>query len=92
MLGWLLLGALLTAAVISITVYYLDKDTAKQELKSKNIQKSVVKDIVKNDNVAHVKLDAITVDGDEVEVDIQTDTYDPSEIYEGLVIYTEGGK
>lgn len=37
MLGWLLLGALLTAAVITICVSYLDKKVAKEKLKEKSI-------------------------------------------------------
>lgn len=90
MLGWLLLGAFLTAAVISITVYYLNKDTATQNLKNNNVSKATIKKISKDNNVAHIKLDAITDDGYEVEVDIKTEDYNSSEIYEGLLIYTEG--
>ena len=44
MLGWLLLGALLTAAVITICVSYLDKKVAKEKLKGKSIRKGVVKE------------------------------------------------
>lgn len=88
MLGWLLFGALLTVAVISITVVYLNKDIAEQELKKQNISKGVIKDIIKSGNVTHIKLDAIKEDGNEVEVDIESEDYNSSQIYRGVIIYT----
>ena len=87
MLGWLLLGALLAVAVISITVSYLNTDTAKRELRNHDIQKGVVKEIVKSGSVTHIKLDAIKEDGGEVEVDIETEDYNSSQIRKGVVIY-----
>lgn len=86
MLGWLLLGALLTAAVITICVSYLDKKVAKEKLKEKSIRKGVVKDIVKSGNVTHIKLDAIDTDGNEKEVEFEADEYNSSEIRRGMTI------
>lgn len=86
MLGWLLLGALLTAAVITICVTYLDKRVAKDKLNEKNIRKGVVKDIVKSGSVTHIKLDAIDTDGNEKEVVFETEDYDSSEIRRGMTI------
>lgn len=88
MLGWLLLGALLTAAVITIIVSYLNRDKAEDELRDHNIQKGVVKEIVKSGSITHIKMDALTDDGEEVEVDIEADDYNSSQIYRGAVIYT----
>lgn len=86
MLGWLLLGALFTAAVITICVSYLDKKTAKEKLKEKNIRKGVIKKIVRSENVTHIKLDAIDTAGNEKEVEFEADAYDSSEIREGMLI------
>lgn len=91
MLGLLVrlaVGALLAVAVIEIVVTYLNKDIAQNELRKHNIYKGVVKDIVNSDSVAHIKLDAINEDGEEIEIDIETEEYDSSQIYEGVVIYT----
>lgn len=86
MLGWLLLGALLTAAVITICVTYLDKKVAKDKLKEKCIKKGVVKDIIKSGSVTHIKLDAIDTDGNEQVVEFEADSYNASEIRKGMTI------
>ena len=88
MLGWLLLGAIFAAAVITITVTYLNKAAAKRKLAEKEIWKGSIKEILQSDSVTHIKLDAITDDGSEVEVDFETEDYDSDEIYEGAVIYS----
>lgn len=86
MLGWLLLGALLTAAVITICVSYLDENVAKDKLRDKGIRKGTVKDIIKSENVTHIKLDAIDTDGNEQEVEFEADDYNASEIKKGMTI------
>lgn len=86
MLGWILLGALFAAAVITICVSYLDKKVAKEELKEKGIRKGIVKDIVKSGNVTHIKLDAMDTDGNEQEVEFEADDYNSSEIKKGMTI------
>lgn len=88
MLGWLLLGALFSVAVISITVAYVNKEMAKHVLRNHDIHKGVVKEIVKSGSVTHIKLDAIKEDGEEVEVEIEAEDYNSSQIREGVVIYT----
>lgn len=88
MLGWLLLGALLTAAVVTIVVSYLSRSKAKDELRNRNIQKGVVKSIVRSGSVNHIKMDCLKEDGEEVEVDFEADDYDEDEFYEYAVIYT----
>jgi hypothetical protein len=88
MLGWLLLGALLTATVIIISVSYLDKKVAKEKLKEKNIEKCFVKEIVISESVTHIKLDAIDTEGNEQEVEIEADDYNSSEIRKGMIIVT----
>ncbi|MDD3417058.1 MAG: hypothetical protein PHY47_24195 [Lachnospiraceae bacterium] len=86
MLGWLLLGAILGAAVITICVTYLDKSVAKDKLKAKNIKKGVVKDIVNSSGVTHIKLDAIDEDGNEKQVEFEAQDYNSSEIRKGMTI------
>lgn len=86
MLGWLLLGALLTATVITICVLYLDKKVAKEKLKEKSIRKGVVKDIIKSGCVTHIKIDAIDAYGNEQEVEFEADDYNSSEIKKGMTI------
>lgn len=87
MLGWLLLGALLTVTVITICVSFLNKSIAKQKLREKNIKKGVIKDIVNSGGITHIKLDAISDDGYEKEVEFEVDDYDSSEIRHGTTIY-----
>ena len=86
MLGWLFCGALLTVAVITICVSYLDKNIAKEKLKEKSIRKGIIKDIVKSENVIHIKLDAIDTDGNEKEIEFEAEEYNPSEIKKGMTI------
>lgn len=86
MLGWLLLGALLTSTAIIIYVSYLDKKVAENKLKERNIRKGVIKDICESDNVTHIKIDAIDTSGNEQEVDIEAENYNPYEIRMGMVI------
>ncbi len=86
MLGWLLLGALFTAAVIIICVSYLDKKTAMNKLREKSIHKGVVRDIFQSGNVTHIKLDAIDTDGNEKEVEFEADAYNSYEIRKGMTI------
>ena len=86
MLGWLLLGAILGAAIITICVTYLDKSVAKDKLKSKNIKKGVVKDIVNSSGITHIKLDAIDEDGNEKQVEFEAQDYNSSEIRKGMTI------
>lgn len=86
MLGWLILGALFAAAVITICVAYLDKSVAKNKLKANNIKKGVVKDIVNSNGVTHIKLDAIDEDGNEKQVEFEAQDYNSSEIRKGITI------
>lgn len=86
MIGWLLLGAFLTAAVITICVSYLDKRVAKEKLKEKSIRKGVIKDICTSGGVTHIKLDAIDTSGNEQEVEFEAEDYDSSEIQRGMTI------
>lgn len=86
MLGWLLLGALIGAAVITIYVTFLDKNVAKNRLREKNIKKAVVKDIVNSSGVTHIKLDAIDGSGYEQQVEFEVNDYDRSQIRRGVTI------
>lgn len=86
MLGWLLLGAILGAAVITICVSYLDKKVAKDKLRDKNIRKGVVKDIINSSGTTHIKLDAIDESGNEQQVEFEVNDYDSSEIRRGITI------
>ncbi len=88
MLGWLLWGLIIGAAAgaICIVVSFLNKKTAKEELRNKNIKKATVRDIVKDPGVAHIKLDGIDEDGNEVDIQIDAEEYDTSEIKRGVVI------
>ena len=88
MLGWLLLGAFLTVAVITIAVSYLNRNTAARELRNRDILKGKIKDIVKSGSITHIKMDAIKDDGEEVEVDFETEDYDSYQIRRGIEIYT----
>lgn len=89
MLGWLIWGLVIGGAVaaVVITVSYLDKAKAKNELKNKNINRATVRDIVKDPDVTHIKLDGLDEDGNEVEIQIDTEEYDSTEIKRGAVIY-----
>lgn len=86
MLGWLLFGALVCAAVITIYVTFLDKRTAKEKLREKNIKKGVVKDIVTSGSITHIKLDALDESGNEQKVEFEVEEYDSSEIRKGMTI------
>lgn len=90
MLGWLLWGIIVGGAVaaIVITVSYLNKKNAQEELRKKNIKKATVKDIVKDPGVTHIKLDGLDEEGNSVEVQFDTSSYDSSEIRQGIVLYT----
>ncbi len=87
MLGWLLFGALFTAAVITICVSYLNEDVLRKKLREKNISAAQIKGIFKSDNVSHMKLEALDNEGNEREVEINADDYDRTEIYKGTVIF-----
>lgn len=86
MLGWLLVGALLAVAVITICVNFLNKRIARDKLRENDLRKGVIKDICTSGGVAHIKLDAIDIEGNEKEVEFETNDYDASEIYKGAVI------
>ena len=86
MLGWLLLGALMAAAVITICVTFLNEKIAKNKLKEKGIKKGVIKDIINSNGVAHIKLDAIDENGTEQQVEFEANDYDASEIRMGMTI------
>ena len=86
MLGWLLLGALFTVAVVTICVVYLNADVAKQKMKEKGIKKGVIKDIIKSENVVHIKLDGLDTDGSEQEIEFEAESYDRKEIRKGMTI------
>lgn len=88
MFGWILLGLLAGAAVISIVVSYLDRDTVKETFKENNISHGTIKDIVHDGLVAHIKLDAIKEDGSEVKLDYEVEDYNRSQIREEVVIYS----
>jgi len=89
MLGWLIWGLVIGGAVaaIVITVSFLNKAKAKTELKNKNIKRATVRDIVKDPSVTHIKLDGLDEDDNEVEIQIDTEDYDSTEIKRGTVIY-----
>lgn len=86
MLGWLLLGALMAAAVITICVTFLDKRVAKDKLNEKGIRKGVIKEIINSSGVAHIKLDAIDNYGNEQQVEFEADDYDATEVRKGMTI------
>lgn len=86
MLGWILLGVLIGAAVITIVVSFLDKNVAKEKLQEKNIRKGVIKDIISDGGVKHVKFDAIDEEGNEQQVEFEVDDYDSTEIRRGITI------
>lgn len=88
MLGWLLWGLIIDAAAgaICIVVSFLNKKRSKEELRNRNIKKATVRDIVKDPSVIHIKLDGIDEDGNEVDIQIDTQEYDSSEIKRGAVI------
>ncbi len=86
MLGWILAGVLLAAAVITIYVSFLNKRVAREKLREQNMRKAQIRSICISDGVTHIKLDAIDTDGNEREVEFETDDYDESEIYKGAVI------
>lgn len=86
MLGWILLGVILGAAVITIVVSYLNKNVAEEKLREKNIRKGVIKDIVSSGGVKHVKLDAIDEDGKERQIEFEVEDYDSFEIRKGVTI------
>lgn len=88
MLGWLILGALLGAAVVTICVSYLDTNVAKNKLREKNIRKAVVKNIIKSDGVIHVNLDALDEHGNEQKVEFETQDLNAYEICRGITITT----
>lgn len=87
MLGWILLGLIVGAAII-ISVTYLDRNSASQELRKRNIWKSVVRDINKSGDVTHIKLDSIDEEGKEQQVEFEVESYNSSEIKKGTTIYT----
>lgn len=89
MLGWLIWGLVIGGAVaaIIITVSYLDKAKAENELKNKKIERATVRDIVRDSSVTHIKLDGLDEDGNEVEIQIDTEDYDSTEIKRGTIIY-----
>ena len=87
MLGWLLLGALLGAAVITICVPYLNKKIAKEKMKEKEITKGKIKSIITSGGVTHMKMGALTDDGTEQQIEFEVDDYDASEIQQGMTIY-----
>lgn len=89
MLGWLIWGLVIGGAVatIVITVSFLNKAKAKTELKNKNIKRATVRNIVKDPGVTHIKLDGLDEDDNEVEIQIDTEEYDSTEIKRGTVIY-----
>ena len=86
MLGWLLLGVLIGAAVITIAVSCLDKDTAKKEMKDRNIRKAVVREMSTSDGVHHVSLDALDENGNEQKIEFVAEDIIRNQIYEGAVI------
>ncbi len=86
MLGWILLGVILGAAVVTIVVSYLDKNVAKEKFREKNIRKGVIKDIISDSGVKHVKLDAIDEYGNEKQIEFEVIDYDSSEIRRGITI------
>lgn len=89
MLGWLFWGLVIgsvAANVITITVKCLNKAKAKNKLKSNHISSATVRDIFKEPNVARIKLDGLDEDGNKVEIRINAEDYDLSEIKCGTVI------
>ena len=88
MLGWILLGAIIGIAVITIFVTYLDMNTADDKLKENGIKKAVVKDIVNDGGITHIHLDGFDEENHKKEIEIVADSCDSSEIYEGLTIST----
>lgn len=90
MLGWLLFGLTIggaAVAIITIAICYLDKAKAKIELKNRNIKRAIVRDIVNDPSVTHIKLDGLDEEGNEVEIQIDAVDYDSAEIKRGMCIY-----
>ena len=88
MLGWLLLGAVIGAALV-IAVAYLSKSVAAEKVRPEisNAKKLLVKSIVKDGSTNRVKMSALDdYDNNIREVEFEADevSYD---IYEGQKIY-----
>lgn len=86
MLGWLLLGALLTAAVLTICVPFLNRQIAKDKMRENGIKKGTIKEIITSNNVTHIKLDALKDDGTEQEVEFEVEGYDSGEIRKAITL------
>lgn len=89
MLGWILLGAFLATAGLTIAVSYLNESIAQNKMRENQIKKGTIKDIVKSDGVTHIKLDALMDDGTEQKVQFEVDGgYDTQQIKRGITLYT----
>ena len=87
MLGWILAGLALGAAVITIS--YLTAGKAKEKAKELNSNASaiLIKSVFKNGNVNRVKMDILDDYNDSIgELDYSADDIS-SDIYEGNKIY-----
>lgn len=90
MLGWLIAGALIGAAVITICVTFLNTNVArdKARVECPNVVSLAVRSVVKNGSVNVVKMDALDDDGDTInEISFEADEVG-SDIYVGKKIYT----
>lgn len=88
MLGWLIAGLLVGAAVITIVVSYLDYRTAQKKLKEQfgsGVQ-AFVRSVTKDGSKHTIKMDALDDEGTTHEVEFQADEVE--DIHRGDVIYT----
>ena len=87
MLGWIIAGMLLGAAIV-ITVSYLSASVAKQKAKEKcpNAVSLAIKSVCKSGSVNKVKMDALDSYGSKTEIEFEADDIS-NEIYTGNRIY-----
>lgn len=88
MLGWIIAGLLLGAAVV-ICVHYLSTSVAREKAQEKcsDAVSLMIKSVVKNGNVNVVKMDALDEYDDQIsEISFEADEIS-SDIYTGKRIY-----
>ena len=87
MLGWIIAGMLLGAAIV-ITVSYLSESVAKQKAQEKcpDAVSLMIKQVYKSGNINKVKMDALDSYGSKTEIEFEADSIS-SDIYTGKRIY-----
>ena len=86
MLGWILLGAIVGIAIITIISPYLNRNIANRFLKDNKVVKASIRSLFKEKNITHINLDGLDEEYNETKIEIVTEAYDPSEIYEGVTL------